>query len=84
MDQKKKQLTQSQRVAIEFAAAEDAHVFVDEFPGEYLDPSKTDWDAEAWSAYSESRNLKGVEGSFELYQSTLVEEVRRLVEDAKS
>ena len=53
-----------------------AATFVDEFPGQILDPATTEWDAAAWEMAP--RELQEVDGAWGLYDATLVAEVARL------
>ena len=74
--------------AIRAEARRDAATFVDEFPGEDLDPAQTDWDATAWQMHKIGGGLReelgaveeiaGRDLGWEVYQATLLTEIRRL------
>ena len=57
-------------------ANRDAASFAEEFPGELLDPAKTDWDATAWAMAASE--LRAAPGWWELYRSELVSAVHHI------
>jgi hypothetical protein len=79
-------MTSTQIEAIRVEAKRDAQLFVDEF-GEALDPSETDLDGEAWAMADVKRELlsdEDLQRGWEIYQSELVRETKRLAVLASS
>jgi hypothetical protein len=83
-------LTAEDQSEITAAAKVTAAMFAQEFPGEALDPAKTDWDGTAWDDDQRDLSCRPViedntalyTEAWELYQSTLVAETKRLAEEA--
>lgn len=69
--------------AVLLAARQDAQAFVDEF-GQPIDPSATDWDAEAFAMVAADLRLDGDDRNelWPIYQAELVAETARLAGEA--